>query len=269
MFTLGRPVDPRHPTNLALLIVLAAVLAGVVIVRLTAGAALLDGLYGSLRATLAVFLAWALAREIDPDHPLSAFVATALALPAALLLPPAVLLLSFLLLLPLRTVNRTVGLPARPADAAVTLGLVWFVWQGYLWVGVTLAGAFLFDGLLSAPNRRRIGLAGVPVGVGAWTWIVHGGSAPGAPHGAWLAGTAAAAVVFLPVVAGSSRVTSVGDVTGEPLDPRRVQAAQALALLAGVGTAVVGGEAGVSALLPLWSALAGTGLYRVSLLACR
>jgi len=268
MFVLGRPLEPRHTTNLALICVLPAVLAGLWVSQVAAGAAPVEGLYASLRGMLAVFLGWALARELDPDHPLSAFAAAALALAGVVWLPTSVLLLNVLFLLPLRTINRTVGSPASAADAAVMLGLLWFVWEGYAVVGVGLAATFLLDGLLSAPNRRFMGLAAVPIGVLAVSSATGEGPAFAGLAWPWFGVVGAAALLFLPVILGSVRLVSVGDRTAAPLDPRRVQAAQTLALAVAGGTALAG-EPGVVALLPLWSAIAGVGLYRVTVLAPR
>ena len=260
---LKRPVDPRYPTNKALLAVLAAVLGGSVLYRLVSGAPLLGAVYWAGRAGAAVFVAWAVARELDPDHPMSAFVAAALMLAAVILLPTPVLLLSFLLIFVARTINRTVGLPAHALDAILTLMLLWYVWQGYAIVGLALVVMFLLDGLLSEPNRRHLGLA-VPSAVVLLASIaaqrVTGAASLERP---WIAALGAVSLLFVPVVASSARVSSIGDVTSVPLDPRRVQAAQILGVLVALGTAIVGGPRGAIALLPWWSAVAGVGLYRV------
>jgi hypothetical protein len=74
------------------------------------------------------------------------------------------------------------------------------------------------------------------------------------------------AALFLAVIATSREVQAVGDATGKPLNPRRVQAAQSLGLLTALLYAWWAGVSGVLALLPLWAAMVGVGLYRLAIL---
>jgi hypothetical protein len=70
----------------------------------------------------------------------------------------------------------------------------------------------------------------------------------------------------LPVIATTRGVEAVGDATGEVLNPRRVQAAQVLALLTALLFAWWAGASGLITLLPLWAAMIGVGLYRLAIL---
>jgi hypothetical protein len=72
--------------------------------------------------------------------------------------------------------------------------------------------------------------------------------------------------LFLVVIATSRELKAVGDATGRPLHPRRVQAAQVLALATALLFAWWAGTAGVLAMLPLWAAMLGVGLYRLAIL---
>jgi hypothetical protein len=72
--------------------------------------------------------------------------------------------------------------------------------------------------------------------------------------------------LFLVVIVTSREVRAVGDATGEPLKPRRVQAAQILALLTALLSAWWVGASGMVALLPLWAAMLGVSLYRLAIL---
>ena len=76
--SIARPVDPQYPTNRALLILLpigAAAFAALCAVGILPGPAVGN----ALSALLIGFAAWALARELAPDHDVAAFVALALA----------------------------------------------------------------------------------------------------------------------------------------------------------------------------------------------
>ncbi|MGD2206818.1 MAG: hypothetical protein PVH17_08570, partial [Anaerolineae bacterium] len=156
---LGRPIDPNYPTNRAIAALTLVVMIGGAAYRLFAGAALFDSMLWGVGAGLAVFLAWALARELDPDHALSAFVAAGLMLIGLFFLEPPNLLMLFWLLLVLRIVNRTTGLPARPLDSLAVLGLGgWLTLQGGNWIaGLATAAAFMLDGWLpSMLGRHRL-----------------------------------------------------------------------------------------------------------------
>jgi hypothetical protein len=265
---LGRtPIDPRYPTNLAIgALTLVVAIAGAIL-RLVSGAAPLESALWGIGAGLALFLTWALGRELDPDHDLSAFVGTGLVLIGLLILDRPSLLVIFWLLLILRIVNRTVGLPARPLDSLAVLGLgAWLAWQGYWMVGLATAVAFLLDGLLSPPLRHQLFVSGLAFFATLVLSIFHGDIAM--EHGPTTAVAIAAAVMaglFLVVIATSRESKSVGDATGEPLNPRRVQAAQILALLTALLFAWWAGASGMVALLPLWAAMTGVGLYRLAI----
>jgi hypothetical protein len=264
---LGRvPIDPSYPTNLAIAALTLVVAIAGAILRLLSGAALLECVQWGIGAGLVLFLTWALGRELDPDHDLSAFVGTGLVVIALLIFESPSLLVIFWLLLILRIVNRTVGLPAKPLDSLGVLGLgAWMAWQGYWMVGLATAVGFLLDGLLSPPLRHHLLVSGLAFVATLVLSIFHGDIAM--ESGATSAVVIAAVVMaglFLVVIATSGESQAVGDATGKPLNPRRVQAAQVLALLTALLFAWWAGASGMVALLPLWAAMAGVGLYRLA-----
>jgi uncharacterized membrane protein YjjP (DUF1212 family) len=265
---LGRPIDPRFPTNRAIAVLALVVAIAGTFFRLLSGAALLESALWGMGAGLVVFLTWALGRELDPDHGLSAFVGAGLVLIPLLLLDTPSLLLTFWLLLLLRVVNRTAGLPARPLDSLAVLGLgAWLTWQGYWMAGLVTAAAFLLDGLLSPPLRIHRFVSGLAFVATLVLSIFHGDMTM--ESGATVAVAVSAALVaglFVVVIVTSREVQAVGDVTGEPLNPRRVQAGQILALLTALLLAWWAGASGVVTLLPLWASMIGVGLYRLSTL---
>jgi hypothetical protein len=86
-----------------------------------------------------VFLAWVLCRELDPDHDLSAFVAVGLALGGLFLWGLTRLVVLLWLILILRVVNRTMGLPAGILDSLAVLGLgIWLSFGGNWGYGVKI-----------------------------------------------------------------------------------------------------------------------------------
>jgi hypothetical protein len=265
---LGRLPDPRYPTNRAIMALALAVGAAGAIFQWLRGTALLDGVNWGFGAGFAMFLAWALGRELDPDHDLSAFVAAGLALVAVLLVEAPSLMVILWLLLVLRLVNRTVGLPAKPLDSLGVLGFgAWLTWQGDWIVGLVTSGAFLLDGLLSPPLRTHLFISGLALVATVVLTIFQGVMASGSgPTTAVAISSLAMAGLFLVVIATSRELRAVGDATGEPLHPRRVQAAQILALATALLFAWRAGATGVQAMLPLWAAMLGVSLYRLAIL---
>jgi hypothetical protein len=169
------PIDLSYPTNRAIAVLTTVVTIAGAILRLLRGTTPLESVLWGIAAGLAVFLTWALGRELDPDHDLSAFVGAGLVFIALLLVDAPSLLLILWLLSVLRTVNRTVGLPAKPLDSLWVLGLsAWLTWQGYWMVGLVTAVAFLLDGLLPPPLRRQLLASGLAFLATVILSIFHG-----------------------------------------------------------------------------------------------
>ena len=264
--SIGRPIDPSYPTNRAIALLGVAVGGAGTIVRLLGGSSLIQSVAWGAGVAFAVFFAWALARELDPDYDLSAFVSAGLLLVSLLFFElPALLVLLWMLLL-LRIVNRTTGLPATPLDSLAALGLGgWLAWQETWVYGLVTALAFVADAALHPPLRRQIVfavLALIPMaaallfggpGNRAWSWALPGIVTV-------LAGLTS--VLFLLLILDTRRVVARCDITGQPLHPARVRAAQALALLTAVLVAWRDGGQGILSLLPLWAAMLGVAVYR-------
>jgi len=263
---LGRmPVDPSYPTNLAIAALALAVAISGAIGHLISGAALPDSILWGISAGFLPFLTWALGRELDPDHDLSAFVGAGLVLFAFLLSATPSLLVIVWLLLVLRIVNRTVGLPAKPWDSLGVLGLgAWLTWQGYWVAGLMTAVAFLLDGLLSPPLKYHLFASGLAMATTVVLAIFHGNTAMEAgPTMPVVLSSVAVAGLFLIVILTTRGTEAVGDATGKVLNARRVQAAQVLALLTVLLFAWWYGASGLATLLPLWAAMIGVSLYRL------
>lgn len=268
--SLGRTLDPRYPTNRWIIIIGFLVGAGGLVYRLVLGEPLLEAVWWAFQAAAMVGLAWVLGRELDPDHEYAAFVGVPLALVGVWLLGPGSILAGVWLVQILRMVNRTAGLAAKLTDSLVVLAFcLWTVYQGGWVYGAVTALAFALDALLPQGNRRQLLFAALAL-VGTLVLVAvtdaggTGGSSllTGTSLPAWSVAVGAA-VLFLPVIASARRVCSVGDASGEPLQPRRVQAAQVLTLLGGLGLVLLRGESGLAAWLPYWSAVVGLALFRV------
>jgi hypothetical protein len=268
---IARPIDPHYATNRVIaLLALGVALAGSAL-QFSREESWRGSLSWGLSAGLSVFLAWALARELDPDRDLAAFVAAGLALAGLLVWGLPELLPLFWLLMLLRVVNRCPGLRARWLDSLALLGLgSWLAWQNG-WTYALLTGlGFLLDALLPQPHRRHLVFGTFAVLFAAALAIQGEGRAhDSALHWVPIAGIVLSAALFLLVMARSRRVSAVGDATGEPLIARRVQAGQALGLLAAITITAGTGLPGFVAVGPLWAAILGTGLWQAGILIGR
>ena len=269
--SLGRiPFDPGYLTNWAIALLTVGVTAVSSVVQLLTGQGWFPSLLWGVSAGLSVFLAWALARELDPDHDLSAFVAVALMLGGLFVFGLPELLPALWMIVTLRLVNRVVGPPAKISDSLLELGLGgWLAWQGQWAFGLITGLAFLLVGLLPAPLRHQLAFAALVLILTAVGVLAGGTPAGGDVSALSLPMTATmvlTSLLFLVVILDSRHAQAVTDTRQEPLVPIRVQAGQLLALLTGILAAWWQRTGGVILLLPLWAGMAGTGLYRILVL---
>lgn len=216
---IGRPLDFSWPTNVAIFLVTIAV--GV----LTAASGIWNGLpasemaWSAVRTAGGVFLAWAICREIDPDHQYPAFVSAAVFLLWAVLREAPPLLPAFWVIMGARMLNRTTGV--RPTR----LDKVGFIALG-AWLAFDL-GRSLVD--MSAADQPLLAL-GIAM---------------------------ALAVAFLPVWLATQHVKSVADDTGTLLSPNAVRRAQGYVLGLGLVLAGMMGLDGLALYSTAWAAVIG------------
>lgn len=261
---IGRPLDPRYPTNLAIMILAGLTAVAIFLFRLLGGVELVQAGISAFLAGLSVFIVWGLSREIDPDHDLSAFVSAIIMIVVLFAVDAQFnLLVLFYLLSMARLLNRTTGLPAKFSDSLALFGFTVFVTFVDSWIFAMMGGTmFLLDSIL--PNRNRQGLlfAGASVVVMVIAFFVQGGGLnPMLPTPEFITGVVATTLLFIPVILRSKQVTSTGDYTGEPLVPIRIQAIQVVVLLSGYHVAVWQGNAGIIAFLPLWVTILGIAIF--------
>ncbi len=262
---IARPVDPAYATNRAILVVTVAV---VVATGLIVGFGETDWIAASgegLLMGLAVFLAWALGRELDPDRDSAAFLGAGLTIAGVVAFGSPSIAPLLALLLAVRVVNRTTGLPASLGDRAGLLALsVWLGARGEPIYLMATAAALMLDGRLTSPRDRlnlSLGVAALAAAVGL---VVSGYGRPLEPHPFAILSAGAIAVLFIPAIHDVRRLSTRCDDTDEPLTTPRVRAGQLIALGAGVLATVWHGPTGLIALLPLWAAIVGAGIGRLS-----
>jgi len=260
--SITRSIDLNYPTNRIIVEITLLFLLGTAGFQLILGKAISSALYSGLIAGASVFLAWAFARELDPDNELSAFFAAFLGCAGFVFFPSPFLLALFLEILLIRIVNRSTGLPSKTSDSiAVLLLSGWISSQGNWIFGLFTALAFFLDSFLPEPNRQNRIFGVIAFIVSLLAFIRTPGKESvllDVEVGLFIL---AAVLLFIPHVLSSRKIKSRGDLTGIPLDSLRTQAAQLTAMLSAGLSAVLGGVAGAESLMPLWGAILGISLY--------
>ncbi len=260
---IARPIDPRFSTNRIIASITIVLVAGDFLRRLLLGSGLLASAWSACGLGLAVAIAWALCREIDPDRDQSAFVAAGIALVGALLWGTPNLAMLFWTLLAVRVVNRTTGLRATVFDSLAILSLAtWLAFRLWWPIGAITAVAFALDGWLDGPHNRHRVFAFLMLAVTLGAGFL--GEADLSASGPSLASGAIAlllCLVFVPDVFAAGEMRSLADDTKERLSTKRVRAGQMLVLLIGLGVVFWAGAAGLVLQWPLWSAVLGSSAF--------
>jgi hypothetical protein len=257
--SLGRDIDPRVPSN-------RLAVAGAFTAAVVAG---LAGLFGPeiglspVSAAIGVFLSWAIARELDPDHPAAAAIALPVSLVLLIVLGPSSLLVSTGVLLGMRMTAGTVGTPLRPLDIVGIVALSALLGTGM--IGIVGVAAMGVGVLVDEPNRKRAiaivaSSATVFVGVLLISGVERAWTVPDAAGWGTLVIGAVATLLVIP----AASPTSSTDRSTDVLPRGRVTAARVAAGIAVPVGFLLAGGAGIAALAgTATAALIGTGIRRI------
>ncbi|MGB5832362.1 MAG: hypothetical protein WBG92_10285 [Thiohalocapsa sp.] len=266
----ARPLDFGYPTNRWIVVIMT----GVFIVFWGIGGVVdgvwIGGVLDAVLAAVAVLLAWALCRELDPDLEISALIAAGICALVMLVLKLLDLQTSsiaplLVVLLGMRVLNRTTGLPATASDIAAILLLG--IWVAQEWGALFLLlgiGALALDGAMAPMSRVKL-LVAAAIAVLIGIWVLAGpipALAPPDPVAGMLA--IALAALLVPTMRAAGSIQARADDTDEPLMPQRIRAGQGLAVVAGVTAAAWQDWDGYLNLWPLWAAVIAAGGYRLA-----
>lgn len=253
---LGRHLDVRLLSNRVAVAVTA--LVGVVAFAarwvFVADFDLLADGYAAGATAVGVFLAWAAARELDPDRPGVATIAMVVAAGLALLGSPAPAVVG-IALLAFRILVGSVGTRLRPADIAVLLGAA--AYAGTRPEAWPAAAALVVATAMTRPTRN----AALPIGLGAAAILGALVSSAAPAFAAPSATTLALLGVTAAATALSWRVPAVGSTDDrgvKRISTGSVVAARLLAAAVVVVTATFSG--GAVAVTPIVASLAAVAL---------
>lgn len=265
--SIARPLHFSYSTNIAVAIIILVVLVGGTVFQLAEGLGIFQGFIWAIQLSFTLFLAWAITREIDPDHDLSAFVALGLTLAGYVTTGPLGLAQLILMLFVFRLLNRTTGLPLRITDSLFILGLgLWLLFNGWYVYGVMLALAFAWDSKLSGLNVRHLLYSAIALTATIIMFFI----APVFPqfnlNKMEILFFLIAAILFGFVILTTRKVRSKDDNHNKKIDTKRIRAAQSIALITLIAGILWMGKEAILELLPLWLAAFGVGIYRIFLL---
>jgi hypothetical protein len=250
-----------------LLFILAAVFTAALIYKLYGDLSFSGALLSAARTALAVFLAWALCREIDPANDRSAFISLPAVFVAALLIDPPSFLGLFFALLTGRTINRSYGLKATSGDSLllVIMAVILFV-DGFLSALPFLALIMLCDILLEPANRNQKYFVPLTLAVYLAMLICCYGEQPGSDFiSPYSILTSAALILSASLLIFRTRGNRVyDDLNRSLLSNLRISATQALIAIFFLAEILLRGSNALIAFYPALLAYFGAALYHAA-----
>ncbi len=239
---LGRPLDPRYPSNM--------------IAALGSGAAMLLFLFYNLvaeeplptapiSAGLTVFLAWAISRELDPDHNASAYLAMLLAFASVLFLNASPLF-GFGVLIGTRLATGTVGLRLGRRDLPFVVAFGALLGSGF---NSLAAVAALVIGILAIDrySRRSLVTAFVTVVAAAAVFAIRSPETVWIAPGPWDIALGLIVVVSLALSIPARQPESLTDVRGREILGKRVTISRIAVAVCTAAAFVIAGATGLQA----------------------
>lgn len=257
----GRPIDPKYPTNLAILVVMGVAAVGAAALALAYGQDLGRAALAGGHAGLLVFVAWALCREIAPDDQPAAFIAVSVVIALWGFGHRPELLGGFALVTAVRVASRSTGVVPTLADSiGLVLLAAYAVWYGDWPVGLAVAIGLLANSALRPRDWRTIPFAATLIGIVAVTWSRRP-PALDLHLGTWDWVVAGVVVAFALMTLGQEPPRSKQDVGGAMLSKPRVQAGMAVVAIAAAGS-LLRTDVDGPATAAMWAAMLGAVLGR-------
>jgi len=256
---IGRPLSLKYPTNRAIIIIVASVFVLGTSVKLVAGDSFIASIVWAFGAAAALFFAWALARELDPDSNAAAFISAAFMLVALFFAGLPALLTLFWLLLITRILNRITGVVPKPLDLAGVIILATVLSWQKLWVyGLITALVLYVNSWMDGEKKKGITLVLIVLSLVVLSGFLGNASFTtiDISAGAIVAATFFT-LFFIPVICIKTTPKSLTDITKRPVSVFRLRVARVAAVATGILAAIMQGNTGFNDLLPLWAAIGG------------
>lgn len=265
--SLYRPIDIHTPSNVVAVAAAILTVAIVALIGVGDGDATATVLVEGVFAGATVFIAWVIARELDPDYQRSGLIALPVALVIYLLIGESALFSVATLIIGARFLDRTVGPMPKPSDGVVLAGVVALaiLFHGQWFLGMVVFVALLFENMLPNTDPK---------------WYLYAGGVALATLGAtFLSSNLGLRWQFDGVAFGVALVTSAAFLVKLLRQPRylqsrcddgsmylrweRVAAAQVFVLMAALASLLFQGADGIAAMGSAWAAMGAVGAYAI------
>lgn len=261
LFNLNRRLSDFNPnvSFLVLFTIIAAVLSMIYYLFLTKAPFETASTEAVINAAI-FFFSYLIARELDPDRAMGAYIAGFLALLASLFWGAGNVVVLFWMLMLARMLNRTAGQGAGLVDNLLILAATyWIVRDGQWGYAALTAIICAIESQLPGASHRSLYTAGFAFVIAALSPKIPyvQGSIPADMFAVMILST----ILFLPIIKLSEHVGSKDDYTHQPLNTLRLQAAQIFTILAAFGMTWFYGENVIKSFMPVWAAVLGTGIY--------
>lgn len=261
---IGRSLDVNYRPNRHIIMLVGLSLPIAILIMLYNGEGVLYSIKKSLIICIPIFLIWAISRELDPDNDYSAFVPIPIFILVSLYLDLNPIVIMLTLLVSLRMINRSVGLPFSETD--YPLIIVFSAMISYylenMYIMPIVGTAILIDTLIDKNFKRTLYfLLSIAVAVIlAYHFDMD-------TSFVWIGFSSLIFVIFIsfmyfPLIYISRNVRSVGDMTGVSLDPARMMACQIFFLSSIIAMTFF---QGMEETYPYWSIALGISIYNICL----
>jgi len=264
--TLGRPIDLSYPTNRLIVFVSLTLFALYFAYLLLTAVPAAEALSTAFGAGIALFLCWAIGREVDPAYEWSAFFALPLVLAAALYCDSPDLLSLLFILLTMRFLNRSPGLRATVFDALMLVLLGIALYNNGVYTGLPLLlVCFAADYILEPVIRKLFifilpAFAALAFSVYFFNDHLSYNISISIPTGLFIF----LLVIFLIyVIIATGKDILSGDSTEIQPDIRRINLARFCVVLFIIIEVLQKGESAFVLFYPAAFAIAGAGLYHI------
>ena len=263
--SIGRPLDFKYKTNKAIAIITTVTIMFGFVLSILKEFTIPNVILLGVSFGITFFVSWAISREIDPDNSISAFIGL---IPLFIILffwIETNIVILFWLLISLRIINRTTGLPARILDSGMLF--IISVLMSYFYspiFGFLAAIVFLFDAKLIDGQKFQLIFASLSLFLSIIFFTINN-QVFLLPIFSMLQllSILIIAIVFAVISYFTKDVKSKGDKNNEPLSLSRIKAAQIFILFSALLMSFV--EIGLTAMIPVWCVLLGVIIHRLAL----
>ncbi len=266
VIALGRPIDFSYLTNRLIVLLSGTLFAIYLAYLLLAAVPAAEALSTAFGAGIALFLSWAIGREIDPAYDWSAFFALPLVIVAAFYYGSPGLLSLLFILLAMRFLNRSSGLRATVYDALMLVILGIALYNNGVYTGLPLLLLlFAADYILEPVTRKLFGFimpafAALVFSIYFFNDYLSCNISISISAGLF----AVLLVIFLVyVIIATGKDIVAGDSTEIQPDTRRINLARFCVVLFIIIEVLQKGESAFVLFYPAAFAIAGAGLYHI------